>query len=283
MDRRARVRRVRDSPFTLVYSDPPPGVRLDKIRPNFQMTRIWMGVVPPQSDSKGWWPAYACVMGEIYDRNSPDKACLLLDEAQALNPADFPDIPDDTLEEMGITEVGYRNPTSFHLRQAIVTLKDIWWPSQVLVPKDDPEFYDYVLRTDGLTRYDDRRGDSFYRRRYPLFVSKERKANEGVVQVEREYYRGQSSKYIDGMAAQKAFEYFEENRIFGEEQAPTALRCVSMVLSEMQWRDSSYILDSVFRNTNSEGYGFTPESAEADEERTEASEHIATWREMFGG
>lgn len=283
MDRKVRVRRVKNSPFTLVYSDPPPGVNLEKLRPNFQMTRIWLGVVPPQSDSKGVWPAYACVLGEVYDRSNPDKLCILLDEAVALNPADFQDLPEDVLDECGITEVGYRNPTPYHLRQAIVTLKDVWWPSQVLVPKDDPDFYDFILRTDGLTRYDDRRTAVYYRRKSPLFMSKNRTCNEGVIQVEREYYKANASKYIDGMAAQRSFEWFEENRTFGEEQAPNALRCVSMVLSEMQWRDSDYIIDSVFRGTGGDGYAHAKFSPEQLEARGEAEKAVETFKEMFGG
>ena len=46
MDRRVRVRRMENSPVTVTYSDPPPGVDLDKLSPNGTFNRVWMGAVP---------------------------------------------------------------------------------------------------------------------------------------------------------------------------------------------------------------------------------------------
>lgn len=240
MDRKVKVRRPPGSPFTLVYSDPPPRVDLDKLQPNFYMSRIWLGTVPEEVGREAGqdkvYPAHACVLGEVWDDNPQqrDRPRILLDEAVALNPEHFSDAE---CERYRITEKEFKFPTIMSLRQAVVALKDIWWPSKVVVPPDK-SFFDSMLRTDALYYYEPHIADAQYERWHPFFKSKGRVADQGIFQVETEN-RLYNERLIDAMFSQDLLQVVAENTTFPTGATPPAFRCLGMLINEMQRQDET--------------------------------------------
>ena len=235
MNRRVKVRRIKNSPYSLVYSDPPPKVDLDQVAANFHLTRIWMGIVPAESVHQDQmtrtYPGYACVIGEIYRSSQSaleDRPRILLDEGTCLDPKDF---TDEECADFHISEKEAKFPTLFGLRRAAVSLKDIWWPSLVIVPPVQ-SFYGAILGTDGLYQYAQEVSDSDRQQHYPFYQSKGRLA-DGVLKAEledREYGNG----LINALFSQDLFQVVTDCSLFLDEKIPTAYRAVGMVLSMMQ-------------------------------------------------
>lgn len=281
MDRRVKVRRPPHQPFSAVYVDPPPGVDLEKLRPTLYLSRIWLGAVPEQVEREAGQdkvhPAYACVLGEIWDTDpmKRDQARILLDEASALNPAHF---SDQECEQFRITEKEYKFPTIASLRYAMVCLKDLWWPSLVVVPPE-PSFYEAMLphRTDALIDYRPYISDGQYERMYPFFKSRERTANEGIYKVETEnipYNTG----LINAAYGQDLLTTVPENTQFPVAATPPAFRCVGMLINEMQRRvENNFVRQRVVDPLDDAA------QEELFEERNSVFQHEEELRHLFQG
>lgn len=283
MDRRVQVRRPPHSPLTAVYSDPPPGLDLDKLAPNFLMTRIWMGVVPPEAERQGGvekvHPGYACVVGEVYDANPQERHLpkIVLDEAVALNPADF---NEEEIRRFRLTDKEYRYPTLFSLQQAIIALKDIWWPSQVLVPPETALYETLLFNTDGLCQYEERLGERLYQSWHPFFKSKRRVA-QGIIKVEHEN-RAYNEGLIDALMGRDLLEVYTDCTILLDEQTPPARRAAGLVLAQMekfpQWQQ--------IRQRENASFDESPEETRLrgwwNEQGNEYQVYIDNLKELFG-
>ncbi len=102
-------------------------------------TRLLLGIIPPAED--GSEEGYACVVGEVYDEDPRQKQrqIVLLDEAVALDPGDFPphivsshwdrfyrEVTRDGVE----TDIAHKDsPTLSDLQQAAIALKDLYHPA----------------------------------------------------------------------------------------------------------------------------------------------------------
>ena len=235
MNRRVRVRRIRNSAYSRVYSDPPPKVDLDHINPNFKLTRIWMGIVPGETTDRDnlphVHPGYACVIGEVCDASQSmltDRPRILFDEGTCLDPNDF------TPEEGALYHISEKEakfPTLYSLRRVAVALKDIWWPSLIVVPPM-ATFYAAMLRTDGLYQYAQEVSDTDRKQYYPFFQSKGRLA-DGIIQAEQED-RLYNEGLINALYSQGLFQAVTDCKVFLDEKTPPAYRAVGLVLAMMQ-------------------------------------------------
>lgn len=284
MDRRVRVRRLENSPVTSTYSDPPPGVDLDKLSPNGTFNRVWMGAVPEEVVREGGidkvYPAYACVIGEFYV-NSPqqrDLPRIVLDEAVALNPADF---SEEECARYNITQKEFDFPTIYSLRSALIALKDIWWPSRLIVPPDRG-FWEAMLRTDGLVAYDEGIGDSDYERWHPLFKARGRTIDQGIYMVGTMQGETENRAYNEGLVnalmGADLLTVYADCSILLNEKAPTALRCAGLVLNQMQRMD-----EAPFRRTRWVNGAEPDFEAEEDlrHEKNQLKEHYENMRFLF--
>jgi len=263
----------------MIYSDPPPNIDLDKIAPNFTMNRVWMGAVPEEVVKVGGedkvYPAYACIIGELYV-DTPiqrDLPRIVLDEAVGLNPAEF---SEEECARFGITAKEFEYPTIFSLRSAMVALKDIWWPSRLIVPPDKG-FFEAMLRTDGLVAYDSQIGDADYQRWHPLFKSRRRTLDQGIFMVENEN-RAYNEGLINALMGPDLLEVYTDCTLLLNEKAPTAFRCAGLVLNQMQRMD-----EAPFRQTR--GSYATPnieDDEELREERNSLVEHYDNIQSLFG-
>jgi len=246
MNRAVRVQRSDDDPRTLVYEGVGPKDSLHLFEPTYTCTRIWMGVVPPEDDQQG----YAAVIGELndFDPRQRERTCILLDEGMALNPEDFTeserrrfDIPDDNL----------RYPTKRRLAEAVVALKDLWWPWQILLPPgggpppdrgDRPEapWTHYLRTTDGLTNYDKALGPGYFREWYPFYVNQKR-----VTKVVREVFhedQAYNKALMEALFDVDKLRIAENCRVFLEQRLPCCERCVGLILAEMEYEDSTRMI-----------------------------------------
>jgi len=204
------------------------------------MSRIWIGVVPPEDDA----PGYAAVVGEILDLDPRpgERPVRLMDEAVALDPRDFSSreraffrIPDNNLQR----------PTKKRLAQAVVALKDIYCPQRIVLPpgrnsgqadrRQDP-FADFLRKTDGLVAYDRNLGDYFFRRWYPFFRRRDRLVH-GIVEApfeDRAYNLG----LLDSLYESGVLKINEQDcPIFHHGPWLAPRRCTGLLLAEMEYQD----------------------------------------------
>jgi hypothetical protein len=246
MNTNVRIRKRQDPVLWSVYQDPDEDLDLDFQNPDLTLTRIWMGVVPPESTSvrastgaveRKFSPGYACVVGEVYDRDpmQKERERIILDEGVCLDPADF------TLEARnlyGIRPDERKNATLTSLRQAVVALKDLWLPEKIMCPQDNDRFYRFIQNTEGLWNYDSRYGDHYYKERMPFFVSR-RWLSYGVVQVKAED-REYNMHLVDSLLSQNRLIFYDDLTLFYDEKLHTSYRAAGMVLAEMQLFDMTY-------------------------------------------
>lgn len=280
MNRSIRIRRRTNPPLTEVYEgltaeewktlrvanphyQPGQGEPLIARPPSYYLSRVWLGVVPPEEGE----PGYACVLGEVYDQDPrpAERVVRLLDEAIALDPKDFSarerkqyDIPENNLEK----------PTKKRLAQAVVSLKDIYWPQKVLVPpgrgtdkgeRRPSPFTAFMQRIDGLQMYDPGLGPYFFKRWYPFYVGRQRTV-DGVTEVDQED-PAYNLFLLDALyEAGKLKVNLADCPLFDRGQYQCARRCVGMVLYEMEQDDLTHQLRTW---TFGDGYG---EGANEDEE-----------------
>lgn len=238
MNRMIQVRRRVDVPLIDVYEGVPEGADLNQYRATYLCTRIWMGVVPPE----GIEPGYACVIGERYDPNLEQRQLkmLLMDEAIALDPADFS--PGEK-RRYQIPEDNRDRPTKRRLAQAVVALKDLYWPQMVIVPpgigstadlsQPGASFTHFLRMTDGLVLYDESLGYDTPRRWFPFYSSSRRTVDgiREVVHEDREY----NLSLIDSMYEAKTLQVNRKHcKMYLDEKRPSARRCVGMVLSQLE-------------------------------------------------
>ena len=159
-------------------------------------TRIHMAVVPP-SDGAGATsatsgsqpePGYCAVVAELFDGDPRQKLRpkLLVDEATALVSSDFSAADQQTYRDVLFTDFidaqGQRFsrpvsnlPTLQELRGAAIALKDAYWwdnengPMQIYLPPNEPEIFEYIRRTEGLSGYPEGFDDTQLQAWYPLF------------------------------------------------------------------------------------------------------------------
>lgn len=169
MIRTVKVRKQPKPKPTIKVYFRPKGPIEDQVH-DLEVTRIIMAVAP----AEGRAPAYACVMGEIYDGDPMQRARkrIVLDEAVALDAADF-----DEEEQLRfqVSEKDLIYPTLEGLRRGLVALKDLWRPSHlILPPPEDSDFCRLIRATEGLSSYDRRQAAlfpywfPFYRKDVPV-------------------------------------------------------------------------------------------------------------------
>lgn len=168
--------RAPNPPVKWVYFDPDPKLRIEDQAPDLKLTRILMAAVPPIERA----PAYCTVIGEVYDGDPRQKSRLriVLDEAVALDPADFNE------EEQLKFEVHPKSmdyPTIDSLRRAVVALKDLWLPDLFILPPPEDQSFNRIIRaTEGLAGYD-RRQDAMFPYWFPFYRRDQPVYREGVV------------------------------------------------------------------------------------------------------
>ena len=239
MNRRIQVRRRKDTPVTAVYEGVTRREKLEAYEPAFYLSRIWMGVCPPENGE----PGYTAVLGQIYDgvQDRREPLVRLLDEGMALDPADFSPAE---LKRYKIPYDNVRRPTKSRLGQAVIALKDIYWPQLCLLPpgskgkgsdQQGAPFTAFIRKLNGLMAYDMSQGQRFFRQWWP-FYSTTRRVVDGVVEVEEED-RDYNKALIDALYESQALIINEHCTIYLDERLEVAKRCVGMVLHEMEVRD----------------------------------------------
>ena len=155
MNRRARLRSRDSGQIFHLYLDTDPQRHLDAYEPDYTFTRLWMGIAPGETVEQKFTPGYCCIIGEKHTPGAQwDKGSfVLVDEAVALDPADFTDFTPQQLAQFDITTEGVKNPIQEDLRDAAIALKDLYKPELCwCVP--DFHFMDYLRRGEGLSWYD---------------------------------------------------------------------------------------------------------------------------------
>lgn len=272
---------------TLVFEGVKRGEPLRRYAPSYIMSRIWMGVVPPEKGE----PGYAAVVGEYLDLDprQQERRVLLMDEGVALDPADF---SDQEQELYGITPESVLKPTLKRLAQAVVALKDIYWPFLCWVPSEGrkvtpadqqaPPFVDFLRRTDGLMDYDPNLGSSYYRRWHPFFSSARRtlKYGLGIKEVEwedREYNLGLIEALLEPNPP--LLQIGAPCKIYLEKKSTNSRRCLGMILSQMELQD---LTEELRAWRFSDGYpdpeDFDPELVEEYEADKAEEDHWRRWR-----
>lgn len=259
---------------------------------------MWMGVAPPETitvpgSEKRIVPGYACVIGEVFERNPLQNEPLrvLFDEGVALDPRDFEGMP-GAREQYGLCESledAIKHPTLHALRQAMVALKDLWLVERILVPPDNDQFFEYVRQTEGLYFYDNRVPDYRFRRSMPFFRSRHRTCHgilkggmvsmdangQGVFKEDREW----NDHVTQTLLNTRRFNAVNECGIFWEEHGPrppTARRAVGLVLNEMQYYDMTFQVRD-YHVTDGYDREPDPEEEEARQEETQQHRGFMAW------
>lgn len=169
-------------------------------------TRIWMAATPPV----GLDPGYACVVGEVFDGHmrAQERKLYLLDECA-----------DAILQR---------------LFRKIAALKDIYWPTQLLVdPKHEQFCSDLIKARWCISHYPDEEEvpDDEVRQHNPHFVSRERIASLGDVPYKEDDEWG--FIVVDTLFSEGIFSHHECCQIFAESQYQTPHRAVAICLLGM--------------------------------------------------
>ena len=198
MNRNVRIRRNRDKGIWGVFKHTDPSIPINRYRPDYRCSRVWMGLAPPEEGKPGkdGTPGYCCIVGELLNKNLlyEQGSYVLLDEASSLDPADF---TEQEQLQYQITSLGHVQPTLEDLRRGAIALKDLYEPELCwCVP--DSHFLDYMRRTEGLTWYETNYRSS-WRFRFPCL---------------RKGYDDMSSGPVVGLVGE-AEEVRPENRDYG--------------------------------------------------------------------
>lgn len=260
-----------------------------------EFTRIWMGIVGP----KGAEPGYACVVGELYDGDVRQKVRpkLLLDEAQAIAPADLREDQVETHRDLVYAERGgeriikANDPTIDDLRQAAVALKDLYWYGraadrlQIYTPPDEKRFTQYILATEGLCRaYPTTRAGRLHdpehlRSWFPFF-----KDHECIAPLSPDVPFGEDPEYglalIESLLARDELQINEHCTLFENRQLEAPHRAVALVCAAMQAIDWSYLIREW---RESDGYEDIEEAEERDQRRREEAEENYNLRLYMAG
>jgi len=214
---------------------------LDNFTPKRHLTRVWMGVVPPDGED----PGYAAVLGEVNDPSQlkDERVVYLLDEGVALDPDDFNEAERDYY---GIREDNKRKPTKRRLAQAVVALKDLYWPQKCILPPassvgsdgqlrgDQPAapWTEFIRGTDGMVAYSSTFGGNARLRRHPFFRSA--KVTIGAVLEAHREDLGYNLALIEAMYDADLLKIYDHCSIYLDERPATSRRCVGLILSEME-------------------------------------------------
>ena len=246
MNRKLRIVReqgVIDRPAA-VYEGVDRRVSLEGYVPDYYLSRIWMGVVPPEDGEAG----YTCVLGEVYNPAQlaqREKPVILLDEAVALDPADFNkreraywDIRDDERQQ----------PTKRRLGRAVVALKHLYYPHRILVPpstdrrgqlimdgaRPEAPFTGFIRRLDGLMAYPEGYGHRWRQKWFPFYQTP-CQPEEGVQEAYQED-RAYNRSLLDALFDAQLLTVLSHCTIYADEKLAASRRAVGLVLAEMEMR-----------------------------------------------
>lgn len=226
-------------------------------QPDLLLTRIWMGIVPPDEE-----PGYVCVVGEVYDGDLEQRARqkVLLDEGSALEVADMMNEEDRQRWHRLLycdieTEDGERKeiprserPTLDDLRQAATALKDLYSYStkEVMMcwsPGGDQhvQFHQYMQSTWGFT-YPGKRDPEQWAEWYPYFRNVDYRmavSNQPPFGDNAEY----AHELVESLLAGGELLFNESCHLFLSPELENPRRAVGMVLAAMQLMDWSWKLE----------------------------------------
>jgi len=249
MNRRIQIRRDPSdySKPAALYEGVGRRANLDNYTPDHYLSRVWMGVVPPENGE----PGYVAVLGEIFDptQRMHERKVRVIDEGVALDPVDFTDAE---CKYYDIDPGSCMNPTKTRLMRAVVGLKDLYWPQRCILPPESPRgstgyrgdraappFTEFVRRADGLMYYNSEYGTRHYRKWYPFFQSTQ-KTIDGVVEAQQED-RDYNLSLIDAMYDSNLLFIYSHCTIYNDQQLVNSRRCVGMVLAEMEMTSAAYM------------------------------------------
>lgn len=278
----------------------PPVVEIAGQESVKQFTRIWMAVVPPLEDE----PAYACVLGEVFDGDTRQKSRqkILLDEAVCLTPDDLsragvrPERYEDLVYVPSRGEDGEavtRRPkselvTMEDIRPAAVALKDIYGhdaghednPLYLWTlpgPVNEP-FFHWLRITHGLTFYSGNYDEHQLRVQFPFYHSRGR-----VVPVMNEvpFYRDNEAgdyalRLIEALVARDELLAVPGMDRFATKTLKNPVRAVGLLCAAMQLMDWSFHVQDWEQQ---DGYADAdPENNEAEAERLREEQEFRLWQ-----
>ena len=276
------VRRRQEPPLTAIWHKATKETDLEKVPPDLLMTRIWIGVAPPE----GKFPGYACVVGEVFD-NEPAQSIrkrIVLDDAMCLVPDQFTAA---RRKQLQLPDTMPKVPTLHQLRQAVIGLKNLWWPNLIYVPPDNVAFFQYFRSTDGLFSYDERYGEGQYRMWHPYHVNKsyltDAVVRAGRIDPQTEQYREDQDFNVglvnsllgmDRLTVAEDLLWWEHNNT-----RPSVNRALGMVLNEMEYHDMTY---AVRDYRISDGYDHEPDEERVMEAQADMDEQVQNLLYVFG-
>jgi len=244
-------------------------------------TRVWMGLVPP----KGLEPGYACVVGEVYDDDPRQKPRpkILLDEAQALSPDDWPSETVEKYHDLFYTDIEgsdpgcvmeaakASNPTLHDLRIAAVSLKDIYMVRQGITLPHHIPFTAFLRATEGLCLYDEHIDPEQYKDWFPTFRSFSRSMpiiDEVPMGDDEEYGR----QLVETLLGRNELHVNEHCKLFQNSHLAHPVRAVGLVCSAMQVWDYSFKIRDVQIN---DGYEDIVDEEDVEELKAELNKEDA--------
>lgn len=276
MNTRVRVVRRKNPPVVRVY--------LDRDSESYrEFTRLWMSVMPPLEDE----PAYACVVGEVYDQDHRQKSRqkIILDEAQCLRPEDLERAGLDPMqweELLYVPEVEGRprRPksdlvTMEDIRPALIALKDLYGeddpsrkpgnnPLFLVVPPGpaNSPFVRWIQITQGLTFYSPGEEPEQLKKWYPFFKGTDRQA---IMLVETPFYRDDpeyAMRVVEALVARDELMALPGLDLWATKTLKNPMRAVSLICAGMAAMDWSFHIQEW---EESDGYTAPPTQAEEDE------------------
>lgn len=258
-------------------------VYLDRDRDSYrEFTRLWMAVMPPLEDE----PAYACVVGEVYDQDHRQKSRqkIILDEAQCLTPGD---LERAGLDPMRWEEILYipeadgrpRRPksdlvTMEDIRPAMIALKDLYGeddpsrkpgnnPLFLVVPPGPAQapFVRWVQITQGLTYYPPGVEPEQLHKWYPFFRGTDRQA---IMLVETPFYRDDEDyamRVVEALVARDELVALPGMNLWATKTLKNPMRAVSLICAGMAAMDWSFHIQEW---EESDGYTNPPSQEEED-------------------
>jgi hypothetical protein len=276
MNTRVRVVRKKDPPVVRVYLDRDS----DSYR---EFTRLWMSVMPPLEDE----PAYACVVGEVYDNDHRQKTRqkVILDEAQCLCPGDLERAQMDPLKWEDLlyipeAEDRPRRPrsdlvTMEDIRPALIALKDLYGeddparkpgnnPLYLVVPPGpvNSPFARWIQITQGLTFYPPEMEPEQLKKWYPFFKGTDRQA---IMLVETPFYRDDpdyAMRVVEALVARDELMALPGLDLWATKTLKNPMRAVSLICAGMAAMDWSFHIQEW---EEQDGYTTPPSQQEEDE------------------
>lgn len=293
MNTRVRVVRKKNPPIVQVYLDKDS----DQCR---EFTRLWMSVMPPLEDE----PAYACVIGEVYDQDHRQKSRkkIILDEAQCLTPGDLERAGMDLErweELLFVPGVGGRprRPradlvTMEDIRPALIALKDLYGeddparkpgnnPLYLVVPPglNNGPFNRFIQITQGLTFYPPELEPETFRKWYPFFKGTDRLA---IMLVETPFYRDDPDyalRVVEALVARDELTATPGLDLWATKTLKNPTRAVSLICAGMQAMDWSF---HIREYEESDGY-LAPPTEEEEEQLLEELHREQSGLAVFAG